>query len=395
MKNKNSGDFMKRIILLLICILISLAGCGIGVSDSPVSSPTAAEVADAMNLGINLGNTLEAFSADGGGETSYDWPPPIENNTPEGYEVFWGATPASQKVIDGMKKAGFDTLRIPVFWGNMMEKDGNWTINEDFIERVKEVVDYTQKADMYCVINIHHYDEFIIRRHTVDECEEIFSRLWTQIAEAFKDYDYRLVFEGFNEALGGKQFNEDGVLVEPGEFQRYLMTNTCNQAFVDAVRATGGNNAERVLIVCGYSTDADKTSEAQFVLPKDTVPDRLMVSIHYLDNLMYWTNSLGTQQWLDYVDRQCNKLDESFKEAGVPVFVGETTCSYPWDRFALGAEYQNSAECVEMVLNKQSERGYVSVLWTAGNGWYDRESCTITDSEYAEMVARVAKRLRK
>ena len=94
-----------------------------------------------------------------------------------------------------MKAEGFNTVRIPVFWGNMMENDNTYTINKEYLKRVKEIVDYCEKAGVYSVINIHHFDEFIIRRNDLDKCKEIFTHLWTQIAEYFADYPYTLVFE--------------------------------------------------------------------------------------------------------------------------------------------------------------------------------------------------------
>ena len=356
--------------------------------------PTASETADQMNLGINLGNTFEAYNADGCEKITYEWMPIVGNNTPYDYETTWGATSPTQASIDGMKAAGFDTLRIPVYWGNMMENDGTWTIHPDYIARVKEVVDYCQKADMYAVINIHHFDEFVIRRNDIEECERIFDILWTQIAEAFKNYDHRVVFEGFNEYLGGSQFDESGKLKDLPEFKGYALTNACNQAFVDAVRATGGNNAERVLIVSGYNTNIDRTTSDEFEMPKDTVADRLMVSVHYVDNNMYWSNSIGNQRWLDYIDDQCDKLERAFTSKGIPAFLGETTASYPDDRMAKDAKYKKSANCVEIVLEELYDRGFIAAIWTCYDDWYDRTNCKMVDEDYAKVVSRIAKKER-
>ncbi len=406
---------MKRIFAITISILIlftALTACGTpaepnnndtpnvpATPDTPAVEeakwPTAQETADEMNLGINLGNTFEAYDADGCEKITYEWMPIVGDNTPYDYETTWGTTSPTQAAIDGMKAAGFDTLRIPVYWGNMMENDGTWTINPDYMARVKEVVDYCQKADMYAVINIHHFDEFVIRRNDVDECERIFTILWTQIAEAFKDYDHRVVFEGFNEYLGGKQFDESGELRELSDFKAYLLTNTCNQAFVDAVRATGGNNAERVLIVSGYWTNIDKTTSSEFKMPEDTVADRLMVSVHYVDNNMYWSNSIGNQRWLDYIDNQCDKLEAAFTSKGIPVFLGETTASYPSERFAWDAIHKDSAECVEIVLEELYDRGFIAAIWTCYDDWYDRVNCKMAEEDYAKVVEKLAKQLRK
>ena len=362
-------------------------------TSSSDTSPTAQEVSDNMHLGINLGNTFEAYDATNCESITYEWMPIVGDNQVSDYENCWGGGHITQETIDGMKEAGFDTVRIPVFWGNMMENDGTWTINEDYIARVREVVDYATNAGMYAVINIHHFDEFIIRRYDTDEACEIFDTLWTQIAEYFKDCPYTVIFEGYNEYLGGEVFNENGKLVDLDDETAYDLTNRCNQTFVDAVRATGGNNADRVLIVSGLWTNIDKTTDERFVMPTDTVDDRLMVSVHYIDNSMYWSGQIGSQEWLDYIDDQCDKLDEAFISKGIPVFVGETTAMYYQDNYYL---YDDSSECLDVLLNEIYDRGYVAVLWTTGNDYYDRKSCSMNSSaevqKHAAVIQSIAER---
>ena len=148
---------------------------------------TATEMAEKMGLGLNLGNTMEAYEATNCEKITFEWIPIVGSNQPTDYEQCWGANITTQKIIDGMKAEGFNTVRIPVFWGNMMENDGTYTINKDYLARVKEIVDYCEKAGVYSVINIHHFDEFIIRRNNLEDCEKIFTTLWTQIAEYFAD----------------------------------------------------------------------------------------------------------------------------------------------------------------------------------------------------------------
>lgn len=402
---------MKRLFALILCGILLLSGCANTspsddnvknptandttnnevLPDNTPTSPTAQQVAKEMGLGLNLGNTLEAYYSASG---YYEWFYTVGENTPTDYERFWGAVVTTQEAIDGMRDCGFNTVRIPVFWGNMMENDGTWTINEDYIARVKEVVDYCEKAGVYSVINIHHFDEFIIRRNDIENCKTIFTTLWTQIAEYFKDYPYTVVFEGFNEYLGGSQFNEAGELVDQSDFKAYLMTNELNQAFVDAVRATGGNNAERVLIASGYWTNIDKTTSIEFEMPEDTVPDRLMVSVHYVDNSMYWSNNIGSQRWLDYIDDQCDRLERAFTEKGIPVFLGETSSGYPADRFAKDAIHKKSSECLEIVLDELLNRGFVPVIWDTNDNFYSRTEFKIKDADNAKVIEKIAKRLK-
>ena len=386
---------MKNKILSAVMAVLMLTAVGCSANSSAVSAPsekiiTAAEMAEEMGIGLNLGNTMEAYNANGCENVNYNWIPVCGSNTPSDYEKQWGAVTTTQEIIDGIKSAGFDTVRIPVFWGNMMENDGTYTINPSYMARVREIVDYAQNAGLYTVINIHHFDEFIIRRNSLEDCQKIFTGLWTQIAEEFKDYPYSLVFEGYNEYLGGGQFNENGQLVEPDRADGFKMANTLNQTFVDAVRATGGNNAERVLIVSGYWTNIDLTTSAEFVIPTDTVSDRLMVSVHYVDNAVYWSNKIGGQDWLNYIDNQCGLLKKAFTDKGIPVFLGETTSIYPNSNFAPDAIHTDSTECLEIVLNKLNEYGFVPVLWDTSNNFYDRTAKKIKNESDMELISRLS-----
>ena len=351
---------------------------------------TAAEIAADMGLGWNLGNTMEAYEASGCEKITFEWIPVIGDNKPSDYETCWGAPVTTQEMIDGVKAAGFNTVRIPVFWGNMMKNDGTWTIAPEYIGRVKEIVDYCMNDDLYAVVNIHHFDEFVIRRNDLEHSRDIFNRLWTQIAECFRDYPDTLVFEGFNEYLGGDRFDENGELKPQSKEDAYLSTNTLNQTFVSAVRATGGNNAQRTLVVSGYWTNIDNTTSKRFLMPDDTASDRLMVSVHYVDNSMYWMNRIGSQDWLDYTDSQISLLDNAFGSKGIPVFLGETTSRYPRSNFAKDAIYTNSSECLKIVLEKLTQHGFVPVLWDVTDNFYSRSTCSIKDADDAKVIKELA-----
>ena len=357
---------------------------------------TATEMAQKMGLGLNLGNTMEAYEATNCEKITFEWIPIVGSNQPTDYEQCWGAKITTQKIIDGMKSEGFNTVRIPVFWGNMMKNDGTYTINKEYLARVKEIVDYCEKAGVYSVINIHHFDEFIIRRNNLEDCEKIFTNLWTQIAEYFADYPYTVVFEGFNEYLGGSQFDKSGNLKDQTDANAYKMTNALNKAFVNAVRSTGGYNAQRVLIVSGYWTNIDKTTSSKFVMPEDIVNDRLMVSVHYVDNAMYWSNKIGSDEWLKYIDNQCDKLKEAFLDEGIPVFMGETTAYYPKGNMAKNSKY-TSSECLSIVLEKLTDLGIVPVIWDTQNSssFYNRNTYKIADSSNRAVIKKFADILSK
>ncbi len=370
-------------------------------------SMTANDYAEEMGLGINLGNTMEAYwldrsKVDSGAQT-------IGSNTPQNYETCWGAVVTTQQIIDGMKDSGFNTVRIPVYWGNMMANDGTFTINSEYIGRVKEIVDYCRNAGVYAVINIHHYDEFIIRRYTknmeLDECAKTFKRLWTQIAEYFKDYSDYLVFEGYNEYLGGGplKYDENGNIVTDqwGNVQvvdlstkdAYEWTNTLNQAFVDAVRATGGNNEKRMLIASGYWTNIDNTTKSSFIMPTDTVEDRLMVSVHYVDNSYYWMNQIGTEKWKEYAISQCELLRKAFTAKGIPVFIGETTSIYSEDRFSSSAVVKESSAALDYMLRLIKSYGFVPVLWDTNDNFYSRTQYKIKSEDDSEVIKTLSQEL--
>ena len=356
---------------------------------------TAMQVSKEMGLGLNLGNTMESYwldsnRADSGAQT-------IGANKPSNYETCWGAPVTTKEAIDGVKKAGFNTFRIPVYWGNMMENDGTFTINKDYIARVKELVDCARDNDIYVVINMHHYDEWLIKRYTkaddLDGCAKTVKRVWTQIAEYFKDYSDYLVFEGFNEALGSGYTDSNGNSVDLPRSEAFKWTNTLNQAFVDAVRATGGNNAERILIASGYWTNIDLTTSADYILPTDTVDNKLMVSVHYVDNAMYWSKKIGGTDWQDYSIDQCEKLKTAFYDKGIPVFIGETTSRYSADRFAKNPIVTTSSDALDYMLRLITSYGFVPVLWDTTDNFYDRNKCSIISSEDAEVIKTLSEEL--
>ncbi|MCD8220347.1 MAG: glycoside hydrolase family 5 protein [Ruminococcus sp.] len=332
---------------------------------------SAEEIAEDMGFVINLGNTMEAYWEDLNHLTSGCMT--IGDDTAKDYETCWGAVETTQEIIDGMKAAGFRTIRIPVYWGNMMENDGTCQIADAYFDRVEEIIDYCRKDDLYVVINMHHYDALLIQNHEKEEVLEAAKTLWIQIAERFEAYSDYLIFEGYNESLGGSQESD-----QLSDAELYDYVNEMNQTFVDAVRSTGGNNANRMLIVSGYWTNIDKTTDARFSMPEDTAEDRLMVSVHYVDNAKCWSNQIGNQTWLDYSREQCELLKAAFTDQGYPVFLGECTSIYESERIAADAIYTTSTECLEQMYQMILSYDFVPVLWDISNNFYSRDDCVIS-----------------
>lgn len=347
---------------------------------------TSTEYVSEMGLGINLGNTMEAYWANDQNRNSGSTV--IGDNTISNYETCWGAIKTTQEIIDGMKNAGFNTVRVPVYWGNSMTNDGTFTISDAMFDRVEEIVDYCRKADLYVVINIHHYDEFIIKNYSEEDAVKITGTLWKQIAKHFKNYSDYLIFEGFNENLGTVRESDNYT-----DDQKFDYVNKMNQAFVDAVRSTGGNNKTRMLIASGYWTNIDLTTDARFHIPEDKVNDRIMVSVHYVDNAMYWTNNIGGQKWLDYSKAQCELLKKAFTDKGIQVFVGECTSIYDAERFASNAIYTDSTECLEIMYDMMLDYGFIPVLWDVNNNFYSRTKYEIKSESDKALIEKLSKEL--
>ena len=383
---------MRRAAFLTAAVLLAsvlLTGCGSGsAADNGRmrSDLTAAAAAQEMGVGINLGNTMEAYWLDekdltAGAST-------IGDDTPQDYEKCWGAVVTTPECIDGMEAAGFNCVRIPVYWGNMMADDGTYTINKDYLDRVQEIVDYARADGLYVILNCHHYDEFLIKHHSEEEVLAATAHVWKQIAERFKGYSDYLVFEGFNEALGtvreGDSLSDDEI---------YAYVNAMNQTFVDTVRKTGGNNAKRIMIASGYWTNIDLTTAEQYQMPQDTVEDRMMVSVHYIDNAIYWTNMIGNDRWLQYAQSQCELLQERFTDNGIPVFVGECTSIYDAEHMIKKPKYDDSSECLGLLLDMAADYGFVPVLWDVNDNFYSRTDCRIKQESDQAVITEVAGRI--
>lgn len=349
---------------------------------------TALEATRLMGNGINLGNTMEACDNNVG----------IKTNTPLSYETHWGQPKTTQAMIDGMKAAGFDTIRIPVAWMTNATHlyEGDYTIDADYMDRVEEVVRYARKAGMYVIIN-DHWDGGWYGMFGSESAEtralamEAYKGMWQQIAERFRDYSDYLIFESANEELGGR-FDEnsplycsDSVVTYLTDDERYALTNEINQTFVDVVRATGGNNATRFLLIAGYSTDINQTCDDRFQMPKDTVDSKLMVSVHYYDPWSYCgaSSAVSATKWgkvsdYEYMDQQLAKMTK-FTEAGYGVVIGEYGALPCSDGLK-----DNTLAYHTAFLDACTKYNLTNCLWDC-SGLYKRVSQTFADDDILAM----------
>ena len=292
-----------------------------------VSGETPWDICASLGLGWNLGNQLDAHN----------------NGIAE--ETAWGNQPTTQALFDQLASTGFTSVRIPVTWLGHIDEAPDYTIDAEYLNRVAEVVGYAESAGLNAIINIHHDGAdsnywLNIKDAAKDEAlntsiKEQLAAIWTQIANKFKDKGNFLVFESMNEIHdGGWGWGEN--LTDGGK--QYAVLNEWNQVFVDAIRATGGNNTNRYLGVPGYITNIDLTVE-NFVLPKDVVQNRLMVAVHFYspmeftlnDEFSEWGhtgNSSLKPNWGDeeYLKSQFNSMKIKFIDNGIPAYIGEIGC---------------------------------------------------------------------
>ena len=349
---------------------------------------TALEATRLMGNGINLGNTLEACDNNVG----------IKTNTPLSYETHWGQPKTTQAMIDGMKAAGFDTIRIPVAWMTNATHlyEGDYTIDADYMDRVEEVVRYARKAGMYVIVN-DHWDGGWYGMFGSESAEtralamEAYKGMWQQIAERFRDYSDYLIFESANEELGSR-FDEnsplycsDSVVTYLTDDERYALTNEINQTFVDVVRATGGNNATRLLLIAGYGTNIDQTCDDRFQMPKDTAVSKLMVSVHYYDPWSYCgaSSAASATKWgkvsdYEYMDQQLAKMTK-FTEAGYGVVIGEYGALPCSDGLK-----DNTLAYHTAFLDACTKYDLTNCLWDC-SGLYKRVSQTFADDDILAM----------
>ena len=344
---------------------------------------TALEVSKVMGNGINLGNTMES-----GDRKKLGTDAAIKL-----YETNWGQPVTTQDMVNGMKDAGFDTLRIPIAWTCAINyEDGDYTIRKEFMDRIEEIVNYALNADMFVVINDHWdggwWGMFGAEDESVRESAmTLYTEMWKQIAEHFADYDERLIYESSNEQLGNslneKWDGKDGVLTKD---ECYETTNKINQTFVDIVRAAGGNNDHRFLLIAGYDTNIDSTCDDRFKMPTDTAKDKLLISVHYYDPSGYCLDN-GSGSWgmkTHYQDMNTTlKKMTNFTEAGYGVIIGE------WGVLHTAAEIEEGPRegtllYMENFLDNCDLYGYAPLLWDC-NGAYGRENCAMRDKDMAKI----------
>jgi len=346
--------------------------------------PKAQELAKKMHVGWNLGNTLEAICD----------------------ENAWGAGKTSQKLIDSVKAAGFNTVRIPVSWFCHSDTISS-KINKKWMVRVKEVVDYCIKDDMYVILNMHWDKGWLENRINTTNQEKVNKRqyaYWTQIAKYFKNYDEHLLFAGANEP-NAKDAKQMSILL------------SYYQTFVDAVRVTGGNNASRTLIVQGPETDIQKTLDLMNSMPTDKIKDRMMVEVHFYSPFQfclmskeadwgkpfyYWgkdnhskTDLEHNSTWgeEEFIDKHFRSLKTKFVDKGIPVILGEFG-AYKRKLSNVSDQKLNNASVEffgKYVVKSALENGVIPYYWDTPNNLFNRNIGEVLDKGVIKAMLQGAK----
>ena len=392
-----TADHLSTAALFSIACLTLLAGScltppaarGIGKPSDPLRATapvapsfgdftrTSPELFGKLRVGWNLGNSLDV---------------------PNG-ETAWGNPMATPELFVAVAKAGFNLVRIPVTWAQHLGPAPSYVIDPDWLARVEEVVGYARSAGLYSIINTHHEGGWLSLKdangNTTPENNALvraqFVAVWTQIAKYFANQGEELMFESVNEVHDG---------YGKADPRHVEIVNDLDQAFVNLVRASGGNNGKRHLIVPGYNTNIDETLKG-FKLPTDSAKNRLILSVHcydpYLYALMGQTHTWGRlspnrDDWgqEDYIVAQFDKLKSRYVDQGVPVLIGE-----------YGAVQQDGYEdyrryYMEYVTKAAVDRGLVPVYWDNGDrggkgfALIDRGSNSVVQPKVMEAMLRAA-----
>ena len=391
-----SKRYLSFILSLLMAMTIFI-GLDLGdinaqaLSGDTLKNADTEAILEDMGLGWNLGNSLDATGGSG-----------LDT------ETSWSNPKTTQALIDKVKSLGFNTVRVPVSWGKHISGD-NYTIDSAWLARVKEVVDYCYKNDMYVILNIHHDTKssasasgagYYPRSSAYSSSEKFVTSVWSQVAEYFKDYDYHLIFETLNEPrlIGtGYEwwFNKWNI---PSEVKDAIdCINKLNQKAVDTIRNTGSNNKGRLIMCPGYDASIDGATVSGFKLPTDISgnKNRIAVSIHAYSPYNFAMNvdtsngatSTYSSSIKDELKNLFSTLKSNFRDKGIPVVIGEfgsTDKNNTAERVKWATDYtalakKNNIPCVLWDNNAFAVyNGSSIVLNSEYHGYINRKNNTVT-----------------
>lgn len=340
---------------------------------------TSQQLVEDMTFGWNLGNTLDVCQADRDGDGK------INEHVEAGEKVdetLWGNPKATKELFTSLKKNGVNAVRIPVTWRDHMDSNGN--IDREWMDRVQQVVDYAYSQGMYVIINVHHdgggdpkFGAWIIEESQKDYNTFLkkYKNVWKQIAERFKNYSDYLIFESMNEVGFDTLYNKN-------KADAYNLINKINQDFVDIIRATGGNNAKRHLLIAGYYTDIERTCDSLYKMPDDKA-ERCILSVHYYTPWDFCTcdrkHTWGTNSEVWQMETLIGKMKKNFVDKGIPVIIGEYAAS--------GSDLSSCIFFIEKLNKLCSDYGIATFIWDSGSQ-VNRKTYKWRTPQYLEALKR-------
>lgn len=324
---------------------------------------TAMDVVSEMKIGWNLGNTMDSLNSN-----------LVKKMPPENWETAWGNPVTSKELIDAVLAKGFNVIRIPVSWNDHILVAENWKIEESWLDRVQEIVDYAYDNGAYVILNTHHESWYETYYDKEERSAEILTAVWSQIAERFQDYDEHLIFEGLNEP---RKIGTD-VEWNGGDQEGWDVVNDLNRVFVKTIRESGGNNPYRILMIPAYGANGWEGIK-HLEIPDD---NKIIVSVHAYEPYDFALNVQGRGTWdqdTTNIDTIINSLDTLFISKGIPVVIGEFGAMY---KNVEGNEEERAA-WAEYYVSKAAEKGIPCVWWDNGAfegngelfGLIDRKTC--------------------
>jgi endoglucanase len=341
---------------------------------------TTQKLVEEMGVGINLGNTLEACG---------DW---INGSEINDYVRAWGSPVPTEAMIAGYASAGFSSLRIPVAWSNLMNLDG-YIINPELFALVENVVNWTIDNGMVALVNLHWDNGWWHDFPTdYDECMKRYRAIWTQICERFKGYGDWLVFENMNE-VGFDDIWTPWRGSYNDKQRAFNLVNDLNQVFVDIVRASGGNNGKRHLLINVYNTGLEYAYDSFFKVPNDPA-NRMAASVHYYTPAVFailsedadWgkaRDTWGTPVDLNELNTNMNLLKTNCVNKGIPVIIGEFAACGDNKTEEMKRLYAVS------VAKAVYSRGMCPMLWDTPGGQYDRDLFKFSDPLLIEQLKAI------
>jgi hypothetical protein len=356
---------MKKILLFVCSLLISM-------STNAADFESAKDAVKNMGVGWNLGNTLDAHDA------TRTWTTTAE------HETCWDQPVTKPELLKMMKEAGFGAIRVPVTWFQEMDADGK--VNDAWMKRVKEVVDYVIDNGMYCILNVHHdtgADNEIFKSWLkastsgYNASKAKYEGLWKQIAETFKDYDQHLLFEGYNEML-----DEKNTWNEPADkTDGYQAINSYAKSFVTTVRATGGNNKDRNLVVNTYSASSVGNAMKQLELPEES--GHIIFQLHSYPN---WKSESNAKMEIDNLIStiKTNLLDRA------PVIIGEYSTFTEWPSKIDYYETDRKVAfyAMDYLIKQTKEAGIGTFYWMGLSDGSAREMPVFNQADLAETLIK-------